>query len=74
MIEYAKLANKCCTLKAIRNPYISGYGRKIPTQYLVKTQGNNHWHRVYSICYSNVASFYIIEHGKMVMVNETDLQ
>jgi hypothetical protein len=42
----------------IANPFSStGYGKKIPTAYKVKYNGR--WHRVYSICYSNVSSQYI---------------
>lgn len=40
-----------------KNPYASGYGSRIPTQYMVKY--NNRWHRVYCICYSNSGTLYI---------------
>ena len=36
----------------------SGYGNKIPTDRMIKL-ANNRWYRVYAICYSNAASFYI---------------
>lgn len=36
----------------------SGYGSKIPTTHMIKLE-NNRWYRVYAICYSNVASYYI---------------
>lgn len=39
----------------------SGYGSKIPTQYVVKH--NNRWKRVYCRIYSNVGTLYIL-HGK----------
>ena len=45
----------------------SGYGKKIPTSYKVKY--NNRWKRVYSICYSNVSTEYIIEKGKRVLID-----
>lgn len=35
----------------------SGYGSRIPTQYMVKWAGR--WMRVYAICYSNAATLYI---------------
>lgn len=35
----------------------SGYGCKIPTQYMVKYNGR--WRRVYAICYSNAATLFI---------------
>ena len=45
----------------------SGYGNKIPTQYLIKTV-DNRIHRVYCICYSNSGSLWINYHGKKPMV------
>jgi hypothetical protein len=39
----------------------TGYGNKLPTIYMVKY--NNRWRRVYSICYSNVSTEYIIIDG-----------
>ena len=44
----------------------TGYGSKIPTRYMVKT--NNRWYRVYSICYSNVATDYIVSKGEKIVV------
>ena len=35
----------------------SGYGRRMPTQYMVKY--NNKWRRVYCICFSNAGTLYI---------------
>lgn len=39
----------------------SGYGNKIPTIYKVIVQGR--WRRVYSRCFSNVSSEYVIING-----------
>ena len=36
----------------------SGYGSKIPSEY--KVRYNNRLYRVYAICYSNIASYYIL--------------
>lgn len=46
----------------------TGYGSKIPTQYMVKY--NNRWHRVYCRIYSNSGSLYIISGGEQVRVTE----
>ena len=35
----------------------SGYGSRIPTRYMVRFKDK--WRRVYAICYSNCATFYI---------------
>lgn len=43
--------------EAPKNPSRTGYGSKIPTEYRVHYNGR--WRRVYAICFSNVATFYI---------------
>ena len=43
----------------------SGYGSKIPTQYMVKF--NNRWHRVYCRIYSNIGTMFI-QSGKLQFV------
>jgi len=45
----------------------SGYGKKIPTRYMVKF--NNRWHRVYTCIFSNSGTLYIISKGKDIIVN-----
>ncbi len=40
----------------------SGYGNKLTTKYKVKYQGR--MRRVYAVCYSNVASYYIFVKGE----------
>ena len=37
---------------------VTGYGNKIPTQYMLRI--DNRWHRVYCICYSNSGSLYVL--------------
>lgn len=39
----------------------SGYGSKLPTQYLLRI--NKRWHRVYCICWSNSGTCYIRKGG-----------
>ena len=51
-----------------RNPYASGYGRKIPTRWLVRIDGSDRFRRVYAICFSNCASHYITMKGKMYFI------
>jgi hypothetical protein len=38
---------------------VDGYGSKLPTPYSVQIDGEK-WRQVYAICWSNVASFYVI--------------
>lgn len=47
------------------NPTASGYGRKIPTQYMLKLAGKGRFHRVYAMCYGNGSSLYV-ERGGVV--------
>lgn len=44
----------------------SGYGRKIPTRFMLKIQSGRRqrWHRVYVMCYSNSGSAYVLKGGK----------
>src|SRR5574344_2137166 len=55
------------TRKIPRHYSATGYGRKIPTQYLIQTI-DNRIHRVYCICYSNSGSLWINYQGKKPMV------
>jgi len=40
----------------------TGYGKKMPTQYRVRTI-DQRWRRVYCVCYSNSGTLYVM-HGK----------
>lgn len=46
----------------------SGYGKKIPTHYLVRTI-NQKWRRVYCAIFSNVGTYYVVENGENVIVD-----
>ena len=48
----------------------SGYGNKLPTRYKVKVDNglSKRWYRVYSVCYSNVSSEYIVMRGEKIRV------
>jgi hypothetical protein len=50
------------------NPYTTGYGKRIPTQYMVRTIDQK-WRRVYCVCYSNVGTLYV-QHGKSLTIVE----
>lgn len=45
----------------------SGYGKKIPTRYMVHLGGR--WRRVYVTQYSNAGSAWVVESGKRVHVD-----
>lgn len=45
----------------------TGYGPKIPTDYLIKYEGR--WRRVYVMVYSNSGSAYIIVNGAEVFLD-----
>lgn len=43
----------------------SGYGRKIPTQHMVKLLGSSRWRRVYCCIHSNIGTCYVTaNHGR----------
>lgn len=58
----------------------SGYGRKIPTRYMLAHadgRGSYRWHRVYVVRYGNAGSAYIIVRGRMAFLTpnvERDLE
>lgn len=45
----------------------SGYGKKIPTPYMIKVRGR--WKRVYCCIYSNIGWEYIVCNGKKLTIN-----
>lgn len=51
--------------------HYGSYGGKIPTQY--KVLFNKRWYKVYAICYSNAASFYITAHGEQLFIRDVVL-
>jgi hypothetical protein len=52
----------------------TGYGRKLVTDYMVHIPGTPQPYRVYAICYSNTASFYILRKGKMLFLRDWELE
>lgn len=66
MIEYTKpeLINDVAVDAVYpRNPYVSGYGPKVPTRYRVKYGPVNRWRRVYVAQYGNSGSAYVTVNG-----------
>ena len=59
------------TLDFPRNHRADGYGDQIPTEYMVKYGSRTY--RVYAICWSNVASFYIRIKGIQYFIHDYDL-
>lgn len=56
---------------APRNPYRTGYGKKIPTARRVKY--GSRWHRVYVMCWSNAGTAYILVAGQCLVL-DTDTE
>ncbi len=53
-----------------------GYGSKIPTDYMIVLNSDIRKvkRRVYAVCWSNCASFYVIIKGKDLYLRDSDLQ
>ena len=56
------------------NPYSNGYGRKVPTRYMVKYNSGrkyeaSRWRRVYIMQYGNAGSAYILLRGKILFLD-----
>jgi hypothetical protein len=47
----------------------SGYGKKIPTVYMVRLPGNPRWRRVYCCCYSNAGTCYVTRGKDWVVIS-----
>lgn len=45
--------------EAPKSPSRTGYGSKLPTEHQIHLNGR--WRRVYSVCFSNVATFYVVD-------------
>ena len=46
----------------------SGYGRKLPTQWMVKLPGSNRWRRVYCCIYSNIGTCYVTKGSDWIVI------
>ncbi len=50
----------------------AGYGSNIPTDWEVRLSENGKWIKVFAVCYSNRASFYINHDSKQLYIRESD--
>lgn len=51
----------------------TGYGRKLPTRYMVYCHTTGRKYRVYAICYSNASSWYITVKGEQLFLRDADV-
>lgn len=53
--------------EAPRNPYVGGYGSKIPTSFMICYL--KRWRRVYCVCWSNSGTLWANVEGERVVVS-----
>ena len=53
-----------------RNTNAHGYGNKIRCDYMIQINNAARWHRVYAVCFSNVASTYIMTKGEKLFISD----
>ena len=47
----------------------TGYGRKIPTQHMVKLPDSPRWRRVYCCIFSNIGTCYVTHKDGWIVIN-----
>lgn len=52
----------------------TGYGRKLNSGYMLRIHGVKREYRVYAVCFSNAASYYIIRQGRELWLRDCELQ
>ena len=52
----------------------TGYGSKLATECMLNVPGAARPYRVYAICFSNVASFYILRKGARLFLRDRELE
>lgn len=52
----------------------TGYGRKLTTEYMLRVPDSPRPYRVYAVCFSNVASFYILRKGERLFLRDWELE
>jgi hypothetical protein len=73
-VQYATITEVAREYVAPTYGSSTGYGRKIPTRYLVRTrEGDARWRRVYVMNYGNVGSAYVVVRGKELFIRDSDL-
>lgn len=63
-------------LQLVPGQSASGYGGKIPTDYMIHFDGDpaNRWYRVYTMIYSNSGTCYVKRKGEMLIVKGYELE
>jgi len=46
----------------------TGYGKKIPTETMVKLPGSNRWRRVYCCIFSNIGTCYVTDGPNWIVI------
>lgn len=62
-----------CAPPSAYNRSATGYGNRIPTYYKVRVDNAGPWRRVYAICWSNAASFWVSVKGQRFYFRDCDL-
>ncbi|UOW66228.1 hypothetical protein vBAspABolek_03 [Aeromonas phage vB_AspA_Bolek] len=57
-----------------RNTNAMGYGDKIRTDYMVQVGCAARWYRVYAMCWSNIASHYVMVKGQQLFIHDYALR
>ena len=52
----------------------TGYGSKLTTEYMLHLPERKQPYRVYAVCWSNAASFYILKAGNRLFLRDWELQ
>ena len=53
--------------------HVDGYGKKIATHRMIRFDDHPRLYRVYAVCFSNLASHYIIRKGEILYIRDSDL-
>ena len=53
-----------------RSPYRTCYGRKIPTQHMIRLKGERHWRRVYVACFGNAGTAYVSVGNDWIVIED----
>ena len=74
---YLRDHDKVLEVKQTKTPHYttqSGYGGKLPTSRMVRTEkGKHRWYRIYVMIYSNSGSAYIVKKGQIYFLDDFDL-
>jgi hypothetical protein len=75
-IKYISELTSTIDVKVVSAPKsgrsVTGYGSKIPTNFMVRGRVGDQWRRVYNTCYSNCQSTWIKVCGETYHFHDTD--